>query len=589
MTSTALDLTIPDRTAAEDASRTGGGKTPLTQALAAQRPAFLHAALISLFLSVSVLTGSIFVEQVNDRVMQHRRIVTLVILFLVLIVQLAIAGVLSKLRDAILERAGLAIDKALRPGLFSTRVRATIGAPVPHAQSALADLDTLRTFIAGSGVAGACDALAIPIYLAACFAMHLWLGLFATAALALVIALIVAQAGLRTWWSAGSTGAVAQSVALTDAFKNIEAVQALGMRGTFRARWLEAHTRTLSEQAHLEERLGLVSAVIRFQTGTLSGLCMALAAYLAIIGEISPGNVIGVMLISGKLLSPLGQVTTEWPSFLRARQAYRQLQALFRASESGGTGDGRQVALSRPEGRVEVEGLAVTAPGTNRLILGEIDFALPAGSVTAVVGPSGAGKSTLVRCLVGIWSPSLGSVRLDGSELQHWDSDALGRHLGYLPQSVELLSGTIAQNIARFGAVDDKAVLEAAKLAGVHEVIQLLPKGYNTEVGESGGALSGGQRQRIGLARAIYGHPALVVLDEPNSNLDALGEAALAQALQVLRERGTTCVLITHKANVLTLCDYILVLKDGTVSRFGTRDEVLTPQPAPVSDRSARA
>ncbi|WP_244948471.1 ATP-binding cassette domain-containing protein, partial [Methylobacterium oxalidis] len=252
------------------------------------------------------------------------------------------------------------------------------------------------------------------------------------------------------------------------------------------------------------------------------------------------------------------------------------MQTLFRAAEAAP----QRLALPRPEGHVEVSGLALTAPGSSRFILSQVSFELPAGSSTAVVGPSGAGKSSLVRALVGIWAPALGSVRIDGSELQHWDADALGQHLGYLPQSVELLSGTIAQNIARFGAVDDEAVLEAAKLAGVHEVIQQLPQGYSTEVGEGGSALSGGQRQRIGLARAIYGNPSLVVLDEPNSNLDAVGEAALAEALLALTKRGTTCVLITHKANILTLVDYILVLKDGTVSTFGPRDEVLAGQGA---------
>ena len=374
----------------------------------------------------------------------------------------------------------------------------------------------------------------------------------------------------------------AHGAALADTFKNIEAVQALGMRVTFRNRWLTAHRHLLREQAALEDRVALVSTSARFLTSAFAGLCMALAAYLAIQGEISPGNVIGVMLIANKLLQPIAGVTAEWPSFLRARQAYGRLQTLFRAAESGP----RRVSLPRPEGQVEVNALAVTAPGTNHFILSQVSFTLPAGSSTAVVGPSGAGKSTLVRTLVGIWAPALGSVRIDGLELQHWDPDALGQHLGYLPQSVELLSGTIAQNIARFGPVDDEAVLEAARQAGVHEVIQQLPQGYNTEVGEGGSALSGGQRQRIGLARAIYGNPALVVLDEPNSNLDAVGEAALAQALQTLKERGTTCVLITHKANILTLVDYILVLKDGTVSTFGPRDTVLTPQAAPRGSAS---
>ncbi|MCF4130237.1 type I secretion system permease/ATPase [Methylobacterium sp. SyP6R] len=550
-----------------------------------QRPALLHAALISLFLSVSVLTGSIFVEQVYDRVMIHKQIVTLIILFIILVAQLVVAGVLSKLRDAILERVGLNIDAELRPALFSVRVRAAIGVPKPNARDGLDDLDTLRGFIGGTGVSALYDALPIPIYLAVCFAIHNVLGLFAASAVAIVAFLGIYQTLLRSRRLLVPMRAAAKTLILADTYKNIEAVQALGMRAAFRARWVESHERDSHSNILLEDHLAIIKSITNFLTSVLAGLCMGVGAYLAINNEISPGNVVGVMLIANKLLQPISQFIGELPSFMRARQAYGRLQILFRAAD----GAGSRMSLPRPEGRLDVSSLAVTAPGTSHFILSQVSFSLPAGTVTAVVGPSGAGKSTLVRCLIGIWAPSLGTVRLDGSELQHWEADALGQHLGYLPQSVELLSGTIAQNIARFGRVDDAAVLAAAQLAGVHEVIQQLPQGYGTDVGEGGSALSGGQRQRIGLARAIYGDPALVVLDEPNSNLDALGEAALAQALEVLKGRGTTCVLITHKANVLTLADYILVLKDGTVSRFGTRDEVLTPRESVWSNNNPSA
>ncbi|WP_244030848.1 ABC transporter transmembrane domain-containing protein, partial [Methylobacterium sp. E-016] len=323
-----------------------------------QRAAFLHAGLISLFLSVSVLTGSIFVEQVNDRVLLHRHLVTLVILFLVLVVQLAIAGLLSKLRDSILERVGLQIDAELRPTLFGRKVRAAIGARIPHAGGGLADLDLIRNFVSGSGVSSMYDALTIPIYLAACFAMHVWLGAFATFGLCLVVLLAVVQAALRTRPKAGHAASGAHGAALADTFKNIEAVQALGMREVFRNRWLLAHRQSLREQAALEDGVALVSSAARFLTSAFGGLCMALGAYLAIQGEISPGNVIGVMLIAGKLLQPVAGVTAEWPSFLRARQAYGRLQALFRAAEAGP----QRLSLPRPKGQVEVTSLAVTAP-----------------------------------------------------------------------------------------------------------------------------------------------------------------------------------------------------------------------------------
>ncbi|WP_284214850.1 ABC transporter transmembrane domain-containing protein, partial [Methylobacterium oxalidis] len=331
-------------------------RTALNRALSRQRLAFAHAALISLFLSVSVLTGSIFVEQVNDRVMVHKHIVTLVILFGVLVLQLAIAGVLTKFRDAILERVGLQLDAELRPSLFNWRVRAAIGSRLPHAQQSLTDLDVLRGFISGTGVAAIYDAIPIPIYLAACFAMHAWLGWFATAGLALVFMLAVLQTRTQSRRAAQLSGANVHNEALTDTFKNIEAVQALGMRVSFRRRWTSAYHRFLGEQAALEDEAALFSSVTRALTGAFSGLCMAIAAYLAIRGEISPGNVIGVMLIASKLLQPLGALSAEWPSFLRARQAYGRLQTLFRAAEAAP----QRLALPRPEGHVEVSGLALT-------------------------------------------------------------------------------------------------------------------------------------------------------------------------------------------------------------------------------------
>ena len=279
------------------------------------------------------------------------------------------------------------------------------------------------------------------------------------------------------------------------------------------------------------------------------------------------------------LVQPVGLLTAEWGFFLRAMHSYENLQELFRSAERHRKPT--RADLPRPTGLLEVDDLAMAAPRTNRFIISQVSFSLPAGSAMGVIGPSGAGKSTLVRALVGIWPPTHGTVRLDGAEMHHWDADLLGLHLGYLPQNVELLSGTIAENIARFGEVDDAAVLEAAKLAGVHDVIQRLPQGYNTQVGEGGNALSGGQRQRVGLARALYGNPALIVLDEPNSNLDAIGETALAEALRAMKERGTTCILITHKANILKMVDFVLVLKDGTMSAFGPRDTVLAPAGIP--------
>ena len=551
------------------------GRSPLVAAILAERMAFVHGVVISAYLGVTVVAGSIFFEQVNDRVLPHKTTTTLAILFATLVVLLLIGAYLNKQRDHVLERIAIRVDHKLRPILFEAAIRSRFDTRCENASSALEDLDKVRMVLAGRGLSALYDMVPVPAYIAVCFAMHVWLGLFVSVMLALIVVVAFVTVLLRVRGEAGVL-ALQQSKTtnLVNTFVNIEAIQALGMRKAFRERWIADHRRALIAAAAAEDRIGPLDTTMNFLIAAASGLTMAVGAYVGLRGEISPGNVIGCMLLSAKLVQPVGLLVTEWGFFVRAYDSFGRLQALFRDLE-----DGKRETrdLPRPTGKLDVEDLAMAAPRSNRFIIAKVDFSLPAGSALGVIGPSGAGKSTLVRALVGIWPPAHGSVRLDGAELQHWDADRLGAHLGYLPQNVELLSGTIAENIARFGTVDDDAVLEAAKLAGVHDVIQSLPQGYNTHVGEGGNALSGGQRQRVGLARAIYGNPALIVLDEPNSNLDAIGENALAEAIRAMKERGTTCILITHKANILKMVDFVLVLKDGTMSAFGPRDTVLSP------------
>ena len=564
------------RVAKRDAKR----RTPLVEALVKERMAFFHAAVISMFIGATVVAGSIFFEQVNDRVLPHKSLATLWVLFAALVVLLTIGAYLGRQRDHILERVSIRVDAALRPVLFESFIRSRFDTRTENAATGLDDLDKVRTFLSGRGLSALFDLIPVPAYIAVCFAMHLWLGIFVSAALMTVMLLAIVTVGLRTRHeTVHREQARAKGDMLLSTFVNIEAVQALGMRQVFRERWISHHRRGLAANAAAEDRLAPIDTLLNFMIAATGGMTIAVGAYFGLRGEISPGNVIGCMLLSGKLVQPVGVLTAEWGFFLRAGHAYGNLQALFRSVERGRR-ETRPV-LAKPAGDLEVDDLAMAAPRTNRFIISQVTFSLPAGSAMGVIGPSGAGKSTLVRALVGIWPPTHGTVRLDGAEMQHWDPDQLGLHLGYLPQNVELLSGTIAENIARFGAIDDEAVLEAARLAGVHDVIQGLSQGYNTQVGEGGSALSGGQRQRVGLARALYGQPALVVLDEPNSNLDALGETALADALKAMKERGTTCILITHKANILKMVDLVLVLKDGTMSAFGPRDTILAPAGIP--------
>ncbi|MGE7417332.1 type I secretion system permease/ATPase [Methylobacterium tarhaniae] len=553
------------------------GDTPLDRGFQAIRPALVHLCLISLLLNLLSFATIIYIHQVFDRVLSTRSTNTLISLTILLLIASAAAALLGACRASTLRRMGVMLDREVAGELYDLVYSETLETRRLDTMHAFRDLETIRQFTASQSIAPLFDLPWIPIYVIVAFALHVWLGLAMMAAIVVVLVLALLNEVLNRANLERASQHASQTQRLLDtAFCEAEVLHVMAMIPGFRKQWLAAHGQALGWQLAATHLSKAISRVLKFwQQFTSFGL-VALSAYLAIQGQVSGGVMFAVMFIGGSCIGVVQGASSQWLTLLRARQAYVRLQGLFRAVE----GTGQRVALPRPEGRLDVNGLAVTAPGTPHLILSQVSFSLPAGTVAAVVGPSGAGKSTLVRCLIGIWAPSLGTVRLDGSELQHWDTDVLGQHLGYLPQSVELLSGTIAQNIARFGPVDDAAVLAAAQLAGVHEVIQQLPLGYNTDVGEGGSALSGGQRQRIGLARAIYGDPALVVLDEPNSNLDAVGEVALAGVLQALKERGTTCVLITHKANVLTLADHILVLKDGTVSKFGTRDEVLTPRAA---------
>jgi ATP-binding cassette subfamily C protein len=548
------------------------------------RPAFVHLCFFSLILNLLSFTTIIYSMQVFDRVLATRSTSTLLAMTILFLLASGVAVVVSSLRSAVLRRMGIALNDEVSPPLYDLVYSKTLETRRFTTLNAFSDLEVVREFSAGQGIALILDLPWIPMYVLAAFVIHLWIGLALIAAITVVLLLVLLNEIFNRSNLDQASRSLEQSQRLLEAsVSEAEAMHVMAMLPGFRERWLTAYQHGYGwhlAAAHLTKTISILSKF--WQSFTSFGL-VALGAYLAIQGQVSAGAMLAVMFIGGSCVGVVQAAAGQWPSFLRARQAYERLQLLFRTAEGGPL----HVSLPRPDGQIEVSALSVTAPGTNKFILNQVSFNLPAGSSTAVVGPSGAGKSTLVRIMVGIWSPALGSIRIDGAELHHWDPDALGQHLGYLPQSVELLSGTIAQNIARFGPADDDAVLEAARLAGVHEVIQQLPQGYNTDVGESGNALSGGQRQRIGLARAIYGNPSLVVLDEPNSNLDAVGEAALADAMRALQKRGTTCVVITHKANILTLVEYILVLKDGTVSKFGPRDSVLAPHVAPSSSAPA--
>lgn len=555
-------------------ARKADRRTPLDEAVRDDRMGFIHAGVLSVFLSASVLAGSIFLEQINDRVVIHKEVATLFILFSIVITILIIVSIVDKLRSMILERISTNIYLKTAQSLF--RYYHTKNGSFQDERefgSYNADLDTIKDFINGRSLSALYDSIAIPIYVYVCFMLHRYVGVVVLVGLVLLLILTYAQG----WMKASHDdhlrrASLDNKYKLVDILKSTEVINTLGMRDTFEGRIRGTYMDVLEQSATHEAAGMAIDIASKFLMTSYMGLIITMGLYLAIEGEIGPGTVIGCMLLSGKVVQPFTVVTGDWPAFLRARQAHSRLQDFFRSAD-GGRHDGGTLR-DVPSGEIGAEGLAVAAPGTSRPILSGVSFSLAAGQAMGVIGPGGAGKSALVRALVGIWPPAQGSVRLDGADLHRWDANHLGQHVGYLPQTVELLPGTIAENIARFGDDDDEAVIEAARLARVHEVLEGLPKGYETQVGEGGSALTAGQRQRVGLARALYGRPAIVVLDEPDSNLDSPGEAALAEALGAIKERGITCILASQKAGLLRSVDVTLVLKEGTVAAFGPRDEI---------------
>lgn len=552
--------------------------TALDRAVASVKPVMWSVVAFSFFINVLGLTGSIYMMQVYDRVLSSRSIQTLVLLTLIVALLYAVGAGLESLRTQILSRGGVKFDEGVKEQAFDAVQRASLKRPSPAHVQALRDVDTVRDFFAGPGVIAFCDLPWVPIYIIFATLLHPYYGILVV--IACLVSGVLAFANDRATRPildrATKAHISANNQALTT-FRNAEVLQAMGMVGQLRQRWSQHRAAAMGWQGLAADRAAFLVSATKFNRVFMQSLILGLGAWLAINREISPGMMIAASIVCGRCIQPIEAAIGNWKSVVAARSAYRRVQDLLRTLPAAV----QRVRLPDPKGAVQVENLVVQAPGRDVPVLRGVSFALPAGATLGVIGPSAAGKSSLARALVGVWQPSAGAVRLDGSELAHWDSEQLGSALGYLPQDVELFSGSIADNICRFGTRDDARIVEAAQMAGVHEMIQRLPQGYNTEIGDGGAALSGGQRQRVALARAIYGRPALIVLDEPNASLDAAGEQALNLAVQALKAGGSTVILVTHKTNSLGLCDMILLLNEGAVAGFGPRDEVLAKMLGP--------
>jgi ATP-binding cassette subfamily C protein len=551
-------------------------------ALRSCRQAFASVAVFSGVVNILMLAGPLYMLQIYDRVLASRSIPTLVVLSIFLVGAYAFQGVLDLIRSRIVVRAAALLDQRLGLIVHGAVVRLAVQSGQPaEALQPVRDLDQIRSFLTSAGPIAIVDLPWVPVFLIVCFLVHPLLGVVATVGGVLLFAMtLLTERASRVPARAVMREAAARSVVVEADRRNSETAVAMGMAGTLAQRWVQINNRYIATIGHSTDAVSAYGSASKVLRLLLQSAMLGFGAYLVIKQELTAGAMIAASIMMGRALAPIETAIANWRGFVSARQSITRLSAaLARVKPSLAV-----TVLPKPSRSLDVVQVTATAPGARRPIVTGANFSLKSGEVLGIIGPSGAGKTSLVRTLVGIWPPAAGHVRLDGASLDQWEPDALGRHVGFVSQAVELFDGTISENIARMSATpNSEAVLRAAQLAGAHDMILRLPGGYDAKIGEAGMALSGGQRQRIALARALYGDPFLVVLDEPNSNLDNDGEVALQQAIATLKTRSAIVVLIAHRPSALAECDKILFLVNGLQQAFGPRDEVLrkiTARPA---------
>jgi PrtD family type I secretion system ABC transporter len=556
--------------------------TALEAALREARRGLAVVAGLSLFLNLLVLVSPLYMFQVFDRVLSSGHLETLLALTVAAGFALLVFGLLEATRSQALVRIGVWLDRKLCEPVLAASVGEALAGRAIGAQP-LRDLSQLRGFISSEGVLPVLDAPWTLVFIAVIWLLHPWLGALALVSSVLLLALALANELVmrRPLEQANASWFAAQWSSET-AVRNAEVVHAMGMLPAFLRGWRADNDRVLAQHALAGERGALIGGAAKFLRLFVQVGILGLGACLVLRGELTGGGMIAASILLSRALAPVERAIGAWKGLVAARASHARLRLLLRRHPERAS----PMRLPAPEGRLCVDRLAFKAPGGNRLILKNAAFEVAPGEVLAVIGPSGSGKSTLCRLITGIWPPTSGHVRLDGAEVATWDRADFGRHVGYLPQDVELFAGTVRDNVARMGDAPDEAVIEAARLSGAHEMILRLPQGYATEIGPHGGALSGGQRQWIGLARAMFGAPRMVVLDEPNASLDHAGEAALVDAIGRLKARGTTVILVAHRPSLLVHVDKLLVLRDGAQMLFGSREEIV---PRLMIQRSARA
>ncbi|PSJ17401.1 type I secretion system permease/ATPase [Nitrosomonas supralitoralis] len=550
----------------------------VAQVLVSFKKAFRNIGVFSAVINMLMLMPAIYMLQLYDSVLTSRNETTLLMLTLIMLGAYIFMGALEYIRSFVLIRVGAQLDMKLNKRVYTAAFEESLKQGDGNAGQALKDLTNLRQFLTGNALFAFFDAPWFPIYLLVIFMFHPGLGVFALCGTAILITLAYINEKIsHKPLAEANSMAVASTNVASNNLRNAEVIEAMGMLPNIQSRWYKLHSRFLNLQAEASEKAGVMTALSKSFTVALQSLMLGLGALLVLENSITPGMMIAGSILLGRAIAPVQLLISVWKQIGSTRSAYERLTQLLEHNPAREAG----MALPKPTGVINVENVTAAPPGGKIPVIKGLAFSLSAGEVLGIIGPSGSGKSTLARLLVGVWPAASGKVRLDGADVYLWNKDELGPHIGYLPQDIELFAGTVSENIARFGDINAEKVILAAKRAGVHEMILNMPEGYDTVLGGGGSGLSGGQKQRIGLARAMYDDPSLIVLDEPNSNLDDVGEQALLAAIIDLRKRGKTIVLITHRTSILGATSKLLLLHDGMVKMFGpTKDviEALTKQ-----------
>lgn len=549
-------------------------RSQIAAVLSSYRTAFLAIGLFSGLINILMLTGSLFMLQIYDRVLPSRSVPTLLALAALVVILYLIQGVLEFIRGRVLGRIGTSLDTELGGRAFDGAISLPLkGKASTDGLQPLRDIDQIRGFLSGNGPAALFDLPWMPLYLIICFAFHFWIGITALAGAIILISLTLATEALTRKPSQAAVSSGSDRLMLAEACqRNIEALRAMGMIGRLRTVWQSTSDQHLVAQQRVSDIAGSLGAASRVLRMILQSAVLGVGAYLVIIQEATPGIIIASSILVSRALAPVELAIANWRGFVASRQSAKRLAELISQDQD----QSERTNLPDPRESLSVEALSVAPPGQQRLVVQDISFQLKHGQGLGIIGPTASGKSSLARAIVGVWPPTRGQIRIDVAGLDQWAPESLGRHIGYLPQDVELFEGTVAENICRFAPdANGESIIKAAREADVHELVLRLPAGYDTRIGEAGRGLSAGQRQRIALARALYGEPFLIVLDEPNSNLDSEGEEALAQGMLSARARGAIVIVIAHRPSALRAVDHVLAIANGKLQAFGPKDDVL--------------